>query len=105
MRAGRLRHSITIQRLTAARDEFGAPVESWQDVAPLRAGVEPLTGREFFAAQQVNSEVSVRIVVRFRSGILSEMRAVHGADIYDILAVIPDARRREMQLLCKVVNP
>ena len=113
MRAGRLRYKVTVQQRATIgitvedprhRDEFGAETELWQDVATFRAGIEFLTGKEFYTAQQTNSEITSKIIARYRPGILPEMRVVSGDETFDILAVVPDARRRSMQILCKQVN-
>lgn len=108
MNAGKLRHRITIQQQQeSTKDSYGALVESWLDVAAsIWASVEPLSGREFYAAQQVNSETTTRITIRYRSGVISKMRAVYGERIYDILSVIdPEERHIEMQLMCKELTP
>jgi SPP1 family predicted phage head-tail adaptor len=100
MRAGDLRHTITIQQKTETADAMGGIVQTWSDVVTVRAEVRALSGREFFAAQQVNSEISVKIRIRYRTGIDSTMRAVHGSDIYDIQAVLP-VGTTELHLMCK----
>ena len=52
MRAGSLRHRVTIQRYELVVDEYGGPLrrESWKDVATVWASVEAVSGREFFAS-------------------------------------------------------
>lgn len=104
MKAGDLRHRITIQRLVLAPDEYGQPVEYWQDVATCWAAVEPLRGRELFVAQQAQSEVTTRVRLRYRAGITPDMRVLFGARVLEILYVIdPEERHRELQLLCREV--
>lgn len=102
MRAGSMRHSVTIEAQTKVQDSTGAIVPTWSDFAAVRASIEPIAGREFFAASQVQSNVNTRIRIRFLSGITPKMRVVHGADLYDIEAVLPDSKsgRHEMQLMC-----
>ena len=102
MQAGKLRHRVTIQQNTPTRDSFGAEVESWSDVTTIWAAVEPLQGREFFDAQAVNPETTTRIRIRYRSGIVPEMRVAWGSHTYDIQSVIePESNRRELHLLCR----
>jgi len=106
MRIGELRHRITIQQQSSIQDGYGQPVSSWIDVATPWSSIEPLSGREFFAAQQVNSETTTRIKIRYLAGVVSKMRVVYGLKIYDILYVIdPEERHREMQLMCKELIP
>lgn len=90
--AGRLRHRITIeQKVTTQDPDTGAPItawESWADDVP--AEVVPLSAREFLAAQAVQSEVSARITIRYRAGLLATMRIIHRGQVYNIAGVLPD---------------
>jgi len=104
LRAGRLRHIVTIQRVTETQDGYGDKSEAWADVADLRAGIEPLRGREFFDAQHVSADVTTKIVIRYYSGIVPKMRVINGSRIWEIKSVIdPDERHRELQLMCTEV--
>lgn len=71
--------------------------------------VKPLVGREFFAAQQVQAEVTTEILIRYRPGINSTLRircppaSGEGEDdTYDILAVAQDDASgiRQLRLMC-----
>lgn len=100
--AGKLRHRITLQQQASTKDTHGQVTTTWSDVATLWAAVEPIRGREFFAASQVNSEVTTRIRMRWRSGVTAAMRVSFDSRIYDIQAVIvPSEVHDEMQLMCK----
>lgn len=105
MRAGELRHRITIQQLIETRNELGEIIEqSWQDFATVWAAVEPLNGREYFNSQQINAEITTRIRIRYRAGIKPNMRVVYGERIFDIQSVIDiEERHAEMHLMCKEV--
>lgn len=86
------------------RDAYGGEVKNWQPVATVWAAVEPLSGREFFAASQVNAEVTGRIRIRYMAGVRPTMRAVLGERVFEILAVIdPQERHEELQLMVKEV--
>lgn len=104
MRAGTLRHRVTIQQSVAGspqQDAGGTPDETWTDYLTTWAEVAPLRGRELLAAQQVSSEVTGTIRMRKLPGytVTSAMRAVFGARLYDILAVVNvDERNREIVL-------
>lgn len=104
MRPGDLRHRITLQQKVETRDEFGGVTETWQDVATIHAAIEPLKGREFFAAQQVQADTTGRIRIRYREGVVPAMRAKFGARVYDLQSVINvDERNRELHLLVREV--
>lgn len=90
IQAGDLRHRIILQRNAAVQDQTtGELVPLWIDVATVWAQIVPLSGREFIAAQATQAGVTARIVIRARD-VDPAMRVVHGADIYNIHAVLPD---------------
>ena len=93
MQAGRLRHRVTIQnRVETQGPTTGAIAVSWADVATVWAAVEPLSAREFIAAQATESQVSARITIRYRAGITPKMRVAHGDTLYDIAGVLSDPK-------------
>lgn len=105
MRAGALRHFITIRQPVETQDGAGGLLTSWQNVANVWAEVVDLSGREYFSAQQVSSEVTTRIRIRYRSGVIPKMQVKDGDVDYDILAVLdPTGRREELHLMCRRVN-
>lgn len=102
MRAGELRHRVTIQEKQVTHDAEGLSQETWVDVLEARAAIDYLSGREYWSAQAVNAEVSVRVRMRYRQGIVPQMRVAYRGRIFlDILAVIPAERDRELQLMCR----
>ena len=91
LKAGNLRHSVTLQRKQQTQNpQTGAMVTTWVTEATVPAAVEPLSAREFIAAQAVQSDVSVRIRVRYRPGITSAMRLLHDGKVYNITGVLAD---------------
>lgn len=109
MQAGTLRHRVTLQRFEQGQDAYGGvlqdayggPVETWADVATCWAAVDALSGREFFATRQVQSEVSHKITLRHRSGVTPEMRVLFGGKVFGIEAVLPDSKSTRLVLMCK----
>lgn len=101
MQSGKLRYLVAIEQKSGARDGFGAEQELWGTVAQVYAGFEALKGDELFAAQKINPDVTHRITIRYRAGILATMR-VNWTDtregrnrIFDILAPMDTEQRRE----------
>jgi SPP1 family predicted phage head-tail adaptor len=102
MQAGHLRHQIIIQAATTAQDAYGEPVRTWTTHATVRAAVEPLQGREYFVGQQMQSEVSTRIRIRYRTGITPLMRVLWGSRIFEIETVQEvKSNRQELHLMCR----
>jgi SPP1 family predicted phage head-tail adaptor len=86
------------------RNSFGEEVVTWSDVATVWGSVEPVRGREFEDVTRAGAEVTTKIVIRYRTGIVPEMRATEGDNVYDILAVINlENRDREINLYCREV--
>lgn len=109
MQAGRLRHRVTLQRRADTQSTSGEVVPGYEDILTVWASIEPLSGREMFAAQQVQSEVNTRIRIRWRPEIDSTVRVVNaltatrkGSDFYDVLSASEDAQsgRQHWTLFC-----
>lgn len=104
MKIGKLRHRVTLQEYISSKDSFGAEVENWSDMATVWASVEPLSGREYFAAQQVNAEISTKITIRYRAGIKPIMHVLCKGRIFGILSVLnTEEKNTELILMCKEV--
>ena len=104
-----LRNKITLQRrIVVGEDDYGSPIEGWEDVSVLRCSVEPLKGQEFFGGMNAGNvpqrvaEIDSRIRIRYRRGLNpAEHRIVYGGVVYDLVAIIPDRKRGQTQLMVK----
>lgn len=101
MRAGDLRHRITLQQRGETRGPDGEVITGWVDfAASLPASVIPLSGREFVAAGELQSEVQARVTIRWMDGVLDTMRMLFDGKVYAIKAVLPDpTARRHITLM------
>lgn len=95
-------HLIKIQKFVEVVDEYDTPLGSeWEDVATIWASVEPISGREYIMLQNTNSELTLRIKMRYRPGITSAMRVKYGERTFNIQSVIDYKElHREMHLMC-----
>lgn len=104
MKTGELRHRITIQEKSVTRASNGEENETWASIATVPevwAKVEPLRGREFFAAQETQSSIDYRITIRYRSDLDRTMRVVWGSETLDIVSVIPvRGEHKWLELMC-----
>jgi SPP1 family predicted phage head-tail adaptor len=104
VKAGLLRHRVSIEELLTEIDSDGIRVESWAAIHDglIPAQIAALSGRELIAAESVQSKVSTRITIRYRPGVLANMRVVHRGTYYNIEAVIPDQGSRvdHITLMC-----
>lgn len=100
---GRLRHRVTLQAPVESADEYGGTARaSWRDVALVWADVQPeLSGRELMMAQQVESVVTHRVTLRYRSDVSTASRLVFQGRVLEVVQVIdPEERHRWLDLLC-----
>ena len=105
---GKMRHRITFQRFSGALDDFGDPLQAdaanWTDVATMWAAIDPISGREFYAAEQSQSEVSHKIRCRYRTVLDTAMRITYGKRRFKIISLIDwEERHESLLLMCKEV--
>ena len=109
MRAGRLRHRVTIQEKSVSQNSFGEEVITWTDVKTVWASIEPLRGREYIELRQAQADVTTRIRMRHwpgnsqASGITPSMRLAHGSRVFEIVAPVKNVAERDIQdeVMCK----
>jgi SPP1 family predicted phage head-tail adaptor len=97
--AGRLRHWVSLQRFGFVMDSAGDPVQDpdtgelrreWTELAACWAAIEPSSAREFNASQVGQSEVTGKIVIRYRPDILPTDRIVHNGKVYNPAGILAD---------------
>ncbi|ETO44533.1 phage head closure protein [Morganella sp. EGD-HP17] len=106
MRAGHLRHRITIRKQETYEGSLGDQRTRWVDVATVWAEVKAIGGRELLSSGTVYAEATLRIWLRYRPDINTDnLIVVHDGntqgDSFDVVAVIPDPKRTRLELLCK----
>lgn len=100
MHAGLLRDRVTMLSATTTADGSGGQTTTWLDGDPLWAQVRALSGREALQYGALQSSVSVRIGVRYRSDLTIQhrLRREPGGPTYELTAVRDvDGRRRWLE--------
>lgn len=101
MRAGQLRHRVTIQTQVATQDALGQPSTSWLDTKTVWADVRYQGGLEAIRSGVVAA--LQRVSVRLRNTAVSPgQRVVHGSTVLDIETVLPDTKQQFVDLVCQV---
>lgn len=89
---GKYSHRITFQIYDGTLDEYGDvrkdADENWDDYKTVWASIDPLSGKEFYAAEQSQSEVSHKIRCRYFPGLKAEMRILYGRRKFRIISLI-----------------
>ncbi|MGC7589259.1 phage head closure protein [Bisgaard Taxon 46] len=106
IRAGRYNKVITIQKRNykkeRKRNESGHNEPYWEDIARVRASIEPLQGREYFSGPFQLGENITRVRIRYIPEVTRGMRIQYGDKYLDIYSVIDSKEEhRELQFMCK----
>ena len=106
VRAGEYRNYITIQTLATTQLSDGSSSETWTTQISLWAKIHPISGREYYSAQQTQAELTHNIYARYTPGVAPEDRVLWGGRTFNILEVINvDERSEEMILRAKELLP
>ena len=98
MNPGDLRHRITLQNPPA----YGEAEDNYTDAATVWANINPISGKELFAAEQFSSEITHRVRIRYRNDVTPFMRVKYGTRTFEVMYVINEYERdRIIQLMCK----
>jgi len=97
-----LRERVTIQARAAGNDAHGQESPAWTDLATVWAKAEPLRGRDFFAAGQMQSAVSIRFAVRWRADLTGAHRVLWRGVPHEVEGqpIDVDGRRHTLELMC-----
>lgn len=101
--SGEFKHRIIIQKLNKVRNKYGELIDTWVDFLEVRAAIYPLSGKDFFAAETINSEVTHKINIRYVEGITSAMRIQFGSRYFEITAPPINFQEKNvlLQIMCK----
>jgi SPP1 family predicted phage head-tail adaptor len=86
-----LNRLVMVQEREMTQDSFGGQSIDWTDVKQVYAKIRALTGKEIFAAQAVQSEVTHEIIVRYDAifadpKVAAAYRLVYNSRIFDVSA-------------------
>lgn len=103
MKAGTLNRYVSVQQ-PPGTDDMGGPLDGpWTEVTKAWASIEPITGREYHAAQAERSGVTHTINMRFMA-FQSNWRIVDLGDgeIYEVLGRMNmDTADKQLRLMAR----
>lgn len=103
MRAGLLRHRVTLLRRTLASDGAGGQREEWAPVGETWGAIEPVSSRHGFAAVREGTAISHTVTVRYVA-LNGADRLRLGARIFKIVGQRnTEERDRELMLAAEEV--
>lgn len=100
MRAGKLDRSISIQRFTNTVDEYGTPVQTWTDVATVRAQIVQQSTEEFIRGFGASDETVIIFRMRYLAGVTLADRISYGGVLHNIKEVKEIGRRKGLEVRC-----
>ena len=97
-----LRNRVKLKKHINALNDYVATITHWQTLATVWAEIKPISGREYFSVQQVQSEVTTQIWIRYRKDIEPTMRVTYQDKHYEIVSVLNyQGLNKTLQLMCK----
>lgn len=104
MRAGPLRHRLTVERRSTTKDSVGGMVDTWTTLLTCRCEFQPVSGREFIGGGAMQSEAQARFIIRYDSStaaITSADRILYNGGYYNIIHTANSGGRNQMlELVC-----
>lgn len=102
MRAGLLRHSVTLVTPVFRRDEFNQKVETEPDTVTVAAAVQHVSGGETVRGRQMEAGARELITIRWRDGITNQTRVQYRDRTLSVIDIAEDqkGRHRELMLQC-----
>lgn len=103
MRAGKLRHVITIKEKTVTQDSYSEGIITWTDVATVRAAIETPNGNEYLDMESSGASISHKVTIRYYPSLAPTMIAIWGSRTFEIVAVLDDNLQSQTVLMCNEV--
>ena len=101
---GEMTRIVRLQTPTTIIDGYGAR-EAWTDLTMVYAKIEPLEGRELFAAGAEQNPATMRIAILWRPNLTAQLRVISDGVTYELVAAPIDVHgeRQSLDLMCKEV--
>lgn len=84
MEIGKLNKRIIFQNSITIENEYGFEIQEWGDYITVWASSTNLSGREYFAAMQIQAENTIKFTIRYNKNINESMRIIFDGKNYDI---------------------
>lgn len=94
-----MKHRVKLQSVSQATDGQGGFTETWADEAIIWAAIEPIKGYERYQAQQVQTPVTHKLTIRYRSGVTTKKRFLYGSRVFTIKEVLNENEDKRYLLI------
>lgn len=104
MRSGKLCHVIEVLRATTAVNDAGTPVQTWAQVAVLRAELVERATQDFLENAGEISTARTVFRTRFFEGLLTTDRIGFDGQTFEIEELTRIGRRKGWEIRCRQVT-
>jgi SPP1 family predicted phage head-tail adaptor len=103
--AGKLDRRVQLQAPTVSAGTLGGVAASWATAATVWAQVRALSGRETAIAQQVHSQSTLAVTVRYRADVRTDWRVIlDDGRVARIVWIDVIGRKEGLTLICEAVD-
>lgn len=99
VRAGPMRHRVTLEVRSTVQDTAGQQVQVWNVFARPRAALDRTLGKEIFASAQRAGRVPVVFRLRWLEGVTTAMRLIFDGKVHDIVSAVDQAGLKEEMVI------
>jgi SPP1 family predicted phage head-tail adaptor len=92
-------HVITLEEETSVSDGAGGHESSWQPFKTVNAFVQPISGKTFFHAQKIESEINHKVFMVYDEDVKSNMRVLYKGKPLTIDNIIDQGGLNEILVL------
>lgn len=98
MQAGKLQHSVELQRMTEELGPGRVPVQTWSIYAIVRAEIRQAGISEFLTTYGEGVSNNAVFLIRWIPGVSVADRIVHGGKAWNIVAIAEIGRKQGLEL-------
>lgn len=104
-KTGHLNKRVTLLKLTEVEDEYNLTHQELVDAVGHKvwAKIEPLRGAAYIEAHKEGAKDTIRITIRYRANITTDMFVQYRDKLYTIDTIIdPAEAHAKLELMCKI---
>ncbi len=100
MRAGQLKHLLSIERVTEIQNSFGEPIKEWQEIAKVYGSIYPIRGIERYMSMEKHARATHEINIRYISSITPKDRIIYQNRVFEIISIFNlGERNRQLKII------
>lgn len=103
---GRMRDRVELLEPTYTQNDFGEREKSFTPhTVWAHMDFKTTNSNEYVIGTRITSETNCQITIRFRADVTADWRVRRGSEEFNIVSVLPDAKRKYCLLECVLDKP